>query len=159
MTFKQLNEQDNLFALQVLSKKIKELINKYKEKIIEIPEISVIYSKYKSKNKEQTKTSNDTKELINPFSLSSFYKNTSLFKQASPCLIKKNINLSTTSNQGGLIITPQAKLSNIIIQNEITERITNILLKELINIKHTLKRSSYEIQQIFQYPLSILKIC
>ena len=157
MTFKQLNEQDNLFALQVLSKKIKELINKYKEKIIEIPEISVIYSKYKSKNKEQTKTSNDTKELINPFSLSSFYKNTSLFKQASPCLIKKNINLSTTSNQGGLIITPQAKLSNIIIQNEITERITNILLKELINIKHTLKRSSYEIQQIFQYPLSILK--
>ena len=72
MTFKQLNEQDNLFALQVLSKKIKELINKYKEKIIEIPEISVIYSKYKSKNKEQTKTSNDTKELINPFSLSSF---------------------------------------------------------------------------------------
>lgn len=144
--------------MQVLSKKIKELINKYKEKIIEIPEISVIYSKYKSKKKEN-KSSNETKELINPFSLTSFYKNTALFKQqlASPCLIKKNINLSTTSSQG-LSITPQTKLSNIIIQNEITERITNILLKELINIKHTLKRSSYEIQQIFQYPLSILKL-
>jgi hypothetical protein len=44
-----------------------------------------------------------------------------------------------------------------LLQNEETEyNITNRLLKELMNIKHALKSSSYEIQQIFQYPLKLM---
>ena len=43
------------------------------------------------------------------------------------------------------------------VQNEITEHgITHILLRELINIKNTLKISSKEIQNVFKYPLSLL---
>ena len=152
-----------------MSKKIKELINKYREKILEIPEISVIYTKYKNKkaelNNNNTSTQNQNKANIkespNQFTIASFYKTTAIFKQqfSSPCLLKKSFNSSSSNIPSGtLLITPQSKLSSLILQNEITEHgITNILLKELINIKHTLKRSSYEIQQIFQYPLSLLK--
>lgn len=44
------------------------------------------------------------------------------------------------------------------VQNELTDQgITKILLKELINIKRTLKKSSIEIRNIFQYPLSIIE--
>lgn len=56
-----------------------------------------------------------------------------------------------------MLITSQPKITNDL-KKEITEGgITKILIRELINIKHTLKRSSYEIQQIFKYPLSHLK--
>lgn len=122
-TFKQLNEHYNLFVLQVLSRKIKELVNKYKEKILEIPEIAIINSKYKN-----IKTNNKS------------------------CLLKKNL----IPNKN-ILHSPQYRLSNIILHNEINElNIASILPKELINIKHTLKRSSFEIQQIFKYPLSLL---
>ena len=122
-TFKQLNEHYNIFALQVLSRKIKELVNKYKEKILEIPEIAIINSKYKN-----IKTNNKS------------------------CLLKKNL----IPNKN-ILQSPQYRLSNIILYNEINElNISSILPKELINIKHTLKRSSFEIQQIFKYPLSLL---
>ena len=41
---------------------------------------------------------------------------------------------------------------------ELTEKgITHVLLRELINIKKTLKISSKEIENIFKYPLSLLK--
>ena len=138
-----------------MSKKIKELINKYREKILEIPEISVIYTKYKNKkaelNNNNTSTQNQNKANIkespNQFTIASFYKTTAIFKQqfSSPCLLKKSFNSSSSNIPSGtLLITPQSKLSSLILQNEITEHgITNILLKELINIKHTLKRSSY----------------
>ena len=44
-----------------------------------------------------------------------------------------------------------------LLQNEETKyNITNKLLKDLMNIKHALKSSSYEIQQIFQYPLKLM---
>jgi hypothetical protein len=44
------------------------------------------------------------------------------------------------------------------VKDEITGKgISNILLRELINIKKTLKISSKEIEGIFKYPLSILK--
>ena len=44
------------------------------------------------------------------------------------------------------------------VQDEITGKgISNILLRELINIKKTLKISSKEIEGIFKYPLNLLK--
>ena len=49
LTFKQLNEQYNFFVLQILSKKMKELINKYKEKIFEISDLSKLFNNYKRK--------------------------------------------------------------------------------------------------------------
>ena len=72
-----------------MSKKIKELINKYREKILEIPEISVIYTKYKNKkaelNNNNTSTQNQNKANIkespNQFTIASFYKTTAVFKQ------------------------------------------------------------------------------
>ena len=62
---------------------------------------------------------------------------------------------NTTSNNNSnynLFITPQSTLSELFIHNEKTVLyLTDRLLQELMNIKHILKRSSYEIQQIFQW--------
>jgi hypothetical protein len=69
---------------------------------------------------------------------------------------KNQCNNSNNSNYN-LFITPQSTLSELFIHNEKTVLyLTDRLLQELMNIKHILKRSSYEIQQIFQYPLKLL---
>ena len=78
---------------------------------------------------------------------------------------KYKSNVATNSNSNGslnnsyledenflknnLILNPQDELSG--------KGISHILLRELINIKRTLKISSKEIEGIFRYPLNILK--
>ena len=69
----------------------------------------------------------------------------------------KNQCCNSNSNNSNLFITSQSTLSELFIHNEKTVLyLTDRLLQELMNIKHILKRSSYEIQQIFQHPLKLL---
>lgn len=73
---------------------------------------------------------------------------------------KHQLNLSTLNLT--LPSMPPFKLNSnqlmVQVQNELTDQgITKILLKELINIKRTLKKSSIEIRNIFQYPLNIIE--
>ena len=51
--------------------------------------------------------------------------------------------------KNNLILNPKEEIGK--------KGVTNILLRELINIKRTLKVSSKEIELIFKYPLNILK--
>ena len=51
--------------------------------------------------------------------------------------------------KNNLILNPKEEIEK--------KGVTNILLRELINIKRTLKVSSKEIELIFKYPLNILK--
>ena len=149
LTFKQLNEQYNFFVLQILSKKMKELINKYKEKIYEIPEILKIYKIYK--RKQNIELNNDLSHEY--FSISSKNK------------INNNSNYNMNNTQNSLLISQNKNNNKKInhnleeqIQKGITEnRIPDTLTRELINIKETLQQSSFEINQIFKYPLSLLK--
>ena len=72
------------------------------------------------------------------------------------CATVNNKHQSCNHNNN-LLITPQSTLSELFVHNEKTVLyLTDRLLQELMNIKHTLKRSSYEIQQIFQHPLKLL---
>ena len=148
LTFKQLNEQYNFFVLQILSKKMKELINKYKEKIFEISDISKIYKNYQ--RKQNNESNNDLSHEY--FSINSKNKN------------NQNNNNSNNNTQNSLLISQIKNKKNYhnlleLVQKEINEnKITDTLLRELINIKETLQQSSFEINQIFKYPLSLLKI-
>ncbi len=147
LTFKQLNEQYNFFVLQILSKKMKELINKYKEKIFEISDISKIYKNYQ--RKQNNESNNDLSHEY--FSINSKNKN------------NQNNNNSNNNTQNSLLISQIKNKKNYhylleLVQKEINEnKITDTLLRELINIKETLQQSSFEINQIFKYPLSLLK--
>ena len=147
LTFKQLNEQYNFFVLQILSKKMKELINKYKEKIFEISDISKIYKNYQ--RKQNNESNNDLSHEY--FSINSKNKN------------NQNNNNLNNNTQNSLLISQNKNKKiyhNLLeqVQKEINEnKITDTLLRELINIKETLQQSSFEINQIFKYPLSLLK--
>ena len=80
-------------------------------------------------------------------------------KSTIPVCCANTINNKHQCNSSNynLFITQQSRLSELFIHNEKTVLyLTDRLLQELMNIKHTLKRSSYEIQQIFQYPLKLL---
>ena len=52
LTFGQLNERYNFFVLEILSKKIKELIQKYKEKLFENEDLSKILNEFKKRKEE-----------------------------------------------------------------------------------------------------------
>ena len=142
LTFKQLNEQYNFFVLQILSKKMKELINKYKEKIFEFSDISKIYKNYQ--RKQNNESNNDLSHEF--FSINS-----------------KNNQNNNNNAQNSLLISQIKKnkiYHNLVeqVQKEINEnKISDTLLRELLNIKETLQQSSFEISQIFKYPLSLLK--
>ena len=137
---KKLNVKCNLLVLKILSDKIRELISKYKEKILEIPEVKRIYDKWlkkKEKNKFE-KLSLKIKNWINDIYNSSFELNNLNELQYENLFIKNT-----------MILKPN---------EELTEKgITHVLLRELINIQKTLKISSKEIENIFKYPLSLLK--
>ena len=145
LTFKQLNEQYNFFVLQILSKKMKELINKYKEKIYEISEISKI-----SKNLKRLQNIESNNDLSHEyFSINSKNKNIN------------NSNYNIINTQDSLLISQnknnKKNYHNLDEQFQKEKRISDTLLRELINIKETLQQSSFEINQIFKYPLSLLK--
>jgi hypothetical protein len=135
-----LNVKCNLLVLKILSDKIRELISKYKEKILEIPEVKRIYDKWlkkKEKNKFE-KLSLKIKNWINDIYNSSFELNNLNELQYENLFIKNT-----------MILKPNEELSE--------KGITHVLLRELINIQKTLKISSKEIENIFKYPLSLLK--
>ena len=75
--------------------------------------------------------------------------------------IKHNNNSNINSNSNNinptLLLLLQTLIAELLKKEKPECKITVRLLKELVNIKHILKRSSYEIQQIFQYPLKLLK--
>ena len=135
---KKLNFKCNLLVLKILSDKIRELICKYKEKILEIPEVKRIYDRW-LKKKEKVKF-----EKLKIKNCTDIYSN-SLF----------NLNDFNDLQYENLIV----KNSMILKTNEeLTEKgITQVILRELINIQKTLKISSKEIEKIFKYPLSLLK--
>ena len=69
-------------------------------------------------------------------------------------------NVATNSNSSDESCNNEEDRPNYLhdAQEEINGKgISNILLKELNNIKKTLKISSKEIESIFKYPLSLLK--
>ena len=136
------NFKTNLLVLKSLSNKIKELVGKYKEKIFEIEELKSIQNTLKRQIISNEQTQNIR------------YNNNSL---ESNLATNSNSNASSYNGnyddknimKNSLILNPQEKLNK--------KGVTYILLRELINIKRTLKISSKEIEGIFKYPLNILK--
>ena len=134
------NFKINLKVLKCLSNKIKELVGKYKEKVFEIKEIKNLYEIIQNQQ-----------ILINNQII---HSNNSV-----------ESNVATNSNSNSLnesyINEEDNAFKNIFLmlnlQDEDSEKVANILLRELINIKKTLKISSKEIEQIFRYPLNLLK--
>jgi len=134
---KKKNIKTNLLALKCLSNKIKELVGKYKEKVFEIEEIKTIY---------------ETSQLI-------------INNQILHCNNSVGSNVATNSNTSyendSNINDEENYFKNnplLNFQDEIVRKgILNILLRELVNIKKTLKISSKEIENIFKYPLSLLR--
>jgi hypothetical protein len=125
----------NLLVLKSLSNKIKELVKKYREKVFEIEEIKNICA-------------NELKRQ--------FTKNNQIIR----CNNSVGSNVATNSNSSYESCANDDDKNNQFLdpQDEIKGKgITNILLRELINIKMTLKISSKEIEGIFRYPLNILK--
>ena len=130
---KKKNFKTNLFVLKCLSNKIKYLVEKYKEKVFEIDEIKAF-----------------KKRLIQ---LQIIHHNNSV---GSNVATNSNSSYDSNFNDEEIFFKNSNNFSNI--QDEIKgKEITNILLRELINIKKTLKISSKEIESIFRYPLSHLK--
>lgn len=131
------NFKTNLIVLKSLSNKIKELIGKYKEKVFELEEIKVIKFKLQRKilNAEIIRCNNSLESNVATNYNSNESYNSYIDEDN---FIKNNLELN--------------------IEDEINKKgVTHILLRELINIKRTLKVSSKEIEGIFKYPLSILK--
>ncbi len=138
---KKLNFKCNILVLKILSDKIRELICKYKEKILEIPEVKRIYDRWLKKKEKLKfeKLSYKIKYCINDICSNSFFQlNNFNDIQYENLMIKNSMILKTFE--------------------ELTEKgITQVILRELINIQKTLKISSKEIENIFKYPLSLLK--
>ena len=133
------NLKTNLLVLKSLSNKIKELVGKYKEKVFEIEEIKNIYESIQLKRPQY---------IIN--------------NQIIHCNNSVGSNVATNSNSSIDSYNDEDNFfkNNLLVnvKDEIIGKgVTNVLLRELINIKNTLRISSKEIEAIFKYPLSILK--
>ena len=132
------NLKTNLLVLRSLGNKIKELVGKYKEKVFELEELKNLHAKLQ-------------RQILNE----QIYRNNNSLES----------NVATNSNSNGSLnnsyLEDENYLKNNFIlnpQDELNGKgITHILLRELINIKRTLKISSKEIEGIFKYPLNILK--
>ena len=136
---KKKNFKTNLLVLRCLSNKIKELVGKYKEKVFEIEEIKTIYES--SKLKQQLFRNN---QIIH--SNNSVESNVATNSNTS---YDSYMNDEDNFLKNNIFLNPKEELAG--------KGISNILLRELINIKKTLKISSKEIESIFRYPLSLLK--
>ena len=127
------NLKTNLLVLKSLGNKIKELIGKYKEKVYEIEELKTLQNALQRQIFKNNNNSVESNVATNSNSNGSY--NNSYIEEENG---KNNLTLNS--------------------HDEINEKgIPHILLRELINIKRTLKISSKEIEGIFKYPLNILK--
>ena len=141
---KKQNFKTNLLVLKCLSNKIKELIGKYREKVFEIEEIKKIYETNKLKRQLMGNNINNNRITHSSNSIGS-----NLATNSNSSYDSNNNNEEDLFYKNTLLLK---------VQDEMTGKgITNILLRELINIKKTLKISSKEIESIFKYPLSILR--
>ena len=131
------NLKTNLLVLKSLGNKIKELIGKYKEKVFEIEELKNL------QNELQRKILNDQIYRNNNSLESNVATNSNSNGSFNSNLDEENIIKST------LMLVPEEELNG--------KGISHILLRELINIKRTLKISSKAIEGLFKYPLNILK--
>ena len=132
------NLKTNLLVLRSLGNKIKELVGKYKEKVFEIEELKNLHNVLQRQilNEQIYRNNNSLESNVATNSNSNGSLNNSYLEDEN--FLKNN-----------LILNPHDELSG--------KGITHILLRELINIKRTLKISSKEIEGIFRYPLNILK--
>ena len=132
------NLKTNLLVLRSLGNKIKELVGKYKEKVFEIEELKNLHNALQRQilNEQIYRNNNSLESNVATNSNSNGSLNNSYLEDEN--FLKNN-----------LILNPQDELSG--------KGISHILLRELINIKRTLKISSKEIEGIFRYPLNILK--
>ena len=132
------NFKTNLIVLKCLGEKIKELIIRYKEKILEIDEIKTTYDIYKKKLLQKNNpTPNNNNTLGNN--------------------IENNSNNSTDNISDAIeVLFNDNNRLNLQVEVGIKDIICN-LLKELCNIKETLIVSAKEIEGIFEYPLKHLK--
>ena len=138
------NFKTNLLVLKSLSNKIKELVGKYKEKVFEIEEIKSLHNTLKRQlllNEQIIIRNNNSLE--------------------SNLATNSNSNSNSNNSYNNSYYEEENYLKNNLILNpseEVNKKgIAFILLRELINIKRTLKISSKEIEGIFKYPLNILK--
>ena len=155
ITFGQLNERYNYFVLQILSKKIKELIYKYKEKLFENEELSKINQEFKKKKEEIINTTDKFfQEICNQTDRKNLKENNRMFSPTAST--SSNISDSYMLNQFNLDKTYFNSIFLQIIKN-INSNLGNTIFRELDNIKTSLRNSSIEIKQIFQYPLKLLK--
>ena len=129
----------SLLTLKCLSNTIKELVCKYKEKVFELEEIKNIYEASRMQIQQ--------------------IKNYRILH----CNSSVGSNVATNSNSYDNSYDnneEENNVKNIILlylkDDDTGKDIANILLRELINIKNTLKISSREIESIFEYPLSLL---
>ena len=132
------NLKTNLLVLRSLGNKIKELVGKYKEKVFEIEELKNLHNALQRQilNEQIYRNNNSLESNVATNSNSNGSLNNSYLEDEN--FLKNN-----------LILNPQDELSG--------KGISHILLRELINIKRTLKISSKEIEGIFRYPLNILR--
>ena len=132
------NLKTNLLVLRSLGNKIKELVGEYKEKVFEIEELKNLHNALQRQilNEQIYRNNNSLESNVATNSNSNGSLNNSYLEDEN--FLKNN-----------LILNPQDELSG--------KGISHILLRELINIKRTLKISSKEIEGIFRYPLNILK--
>ena len=126
----------NLCVLKCLGEIMKDLIIKYKEKLLKIDEIMIIYNLYKKKSIEN---------------YHQIYNN-SLGNNS-----ENNLNNSSESISNDEIIFFNDNNGLLNLQDDKVKDNIKILLRELINIKKTLENSVKEIEGIFAYPLRLLK--
>ena len=153
VTFCQLNERYNYFVLEILSKKIKELIKKYKEKLFENEDLSKILNEFKKRKEE---INNKPNKLYEEYF--SYFENKNLKDNNNKIFSR---TASTSSNKSDSYILNHLNQSDLKYFHSILNIIEDTklgpaIIRELNNIKISLKNSSYEIKQIFQYPLNLL---
>ena len=153
LTFGQLNERYNFFVLEILSKKIKELIQKYKEKLFENEDLSKILNEFQKRKEE---INNKPNKLYEEYF--SYFENKNLKDNNNKIFSR---TASTSSNKSDSYILNHLNQSDLKYFHSILNIIEDTklgpaIIRELNNIKISLKNSSYEIKQIFQYPLNLL---
>ncbi len=154
LSFRQYNKQYNFYCLKILSKKIKEILYHYREKLFDNNYLSPIYSSFKKKKNEISNIK--LQENYQEFSIDN--NNKQIMSQTT----------STSSYQSDSYILSQINqlncnkhfFSSILIQitKSIQEyHLSDKIINELIHIKSSLKKAVIEIKDIFQYPLSLLE--
>lgn len=150
LSFRQNNKQYNFYSLKILSKKIKEILYHYREKLFNNDYLSPIYTSFKKKKNEIFKehyqefsNDNNHNQIISPTTSTSSY-------QSDSYIISQINQFNCDKNFFSSILI---QITKCIQEYHVSDKIIN----ELILIKSSLKKAVIEIKEIFQYPLSLLE--